>query len=75
MQVKPLAEPQVASGDVAVAVATTALEVRLPEAEDREKVEAHAGGENDEVEATRFVGVRYQLACGSPRHSPIVTPT
>lgn len=64
---------------MAVGVEMAALDVRLTVAdearvEDDARVEAQAGGVKTDEVATRFVGVRYQLASGSPRHSPMVTP-
>ena len=50
----------------------TAVDVRLAEAD--ESVDAHAGGVKTDEVATRLSAARYQLASGSPRHSPIVTP-
>jgi hypothetical protein len=59
-----------------VGVETTALEVRLAEAEEDEaRVDAHAGGVKTDEVATLPVGLRYQFSAGSPKHSPIVTPT
>jgi hypothetical protein len=59
-----------------VGVAATLLEVRLAEAEeDDDSVDAHAGGVKTDEVATLPVGFRYQFSAGSPRHSPIVTPT
>jgi hypothetical protein len=62
-----------------VGVATAPLEVRLADTEaedlaDEARVEAHAGGVNTDEVATLPVPLRYQLASGSPKHSPMVTP-
>ena len=73
LQVNPVAGPQELSADTAVGVETTALDVRLTEADD-ESVDAHAGGVKTDEVATRPAGLRYQLASGSPKHSPMVTP-
>jgi hypothetical protein len=56
-----------------VGVATALLAVRLAEAEEA-RVDAQAGGVNTEEVATLLLGVRYQFAAGSPKHSPMVTP-
>jgi hypothetical protein len=53
-------------------VAPAALDVRLPEADDA-LVDAHEGGVNADELATLPVPSRYQLATGSPIHSPMVT--
>jgi hypothetical protein len=58
-----------------VAVVVAALDVAVPLLVALElTVELAPGQVNAEVDAVRAEGVRYQLASGSPRHSPIVTP-
>lgn len=62
-----------------VGVEVAPLEVRLADtaavadAEDA-RVEAQAGGVKTDEVATLPLGLRYQFATGSPKHSPIVTP-
>jgi hypothetical protein len=57
-----------------VGVATAPLDVALADADFEAEVGAQAGGVNTEEVATLPVPLRYQLASGSPKHSPIVTP-
>jgi hypothetical protein len=61
-----------------VGVATALLAVRVAEAvearDEEARVDAQAGGVNTEEVATLLLGVRYQFAAGSPKHSPMVTP-
>jgi hypothetical protein len=52
-----------------VGVATATLDVALAAPE----VVEEAGGVKTDDEAGRSVGVRYQFASGSPKHSPNVT--
>jgi hypothetical protein len=73
--VNPDAAPQELSVETVVGVEVAPVEVRLPIAElDDDFVEAHAGCANEEVVATLPVALRYQLASGSFKHSPMVTP-
>lgn len=62
--------PQVLSWETAVGVAVDPLEVALRVAD----VDVATGGVKTDEDATRPVEAsRYQLASGSPRHSPNVT--
>lgn len=75
MQVYPEVPPQVASGEVMVAVVVGAEEVREEVREDVREVVCVAGREKEDVVATLpLVAALYQLASGSPKHLPIVTP-
>jgi hypothetical protein len=67
MHDRPTAGPQVPSSEVPVGVAVgTADEVPL--------VAGVADGEPEDEDTTLPEDARYQLASGSPRHSPTVTP-
>lgn len=70
MQENPLAAPHNPSAVGAVAVEVGALEVALPV---DEAVEDAVDAVGDEV-GTLPLAARYQLASGSPMHSPMVTP-
>jgi hypothetical protein len=76
-QVSPTDGPHEASWETPVGVATALLAltvaVRLID-EDEARVDAQAGGVNAEEVAGLLLGVRYQFASGSPKHSPMVTP-
>jgi hypothetical protein len=70
--VKPRVAPQEPSRDAPVGVATAPLEVALPELAGK-VVDAHAAAVKTDEVSTLAEAARYQLASGSPKHSPRVT--
>jgi hypothetical protein len=70
--VKPLVAPHEPSRVAPVGVATAPLDVALPEPAAK-VVDAHAAAVKTDEVATLAAAVRYQLASGSPKHSPNVT--
>lgn len=77
MQVYPVCPPQEASGDtVKLPVGVAAVLATVEDLLDTVDVGVDPGAEKEDVVATRWAAgaERYQLAIGSPKHSPMVTP-